>query len=193
MIGAIIGDIFGSRFEFVEDAYHGTDFALFASGYRFTDDSLMTLAVAKALLLSKGNYDNLGELTVRTMKDIAKEDCELEAFQETQFRRDGYVFSKQMIEKLLKTGNILNSYLRSFILTKKEWEEWNGGIVYYKSNKGRERCEELEHVPTVSASSNLLLNYLLPKVSKKKYTQSYLQGVKYMESHIHIRLMVKVE
>ena len=99
-----------------------------------------------------------------------------------------------MIEKLLKTENILNSCLRSFILTKKEWEEWNGGIVYYKSNKGRERCEELEHVPTVSASFNLLLNYLLLKghrlsekmlgfaVEQKKYTQSYLQGVKYMES-----------
>ena len=123
-----------------------------------------------------------------------KEDCELEAFQETQFRRDGYVFSKQMIEKLLKTENILNSYLRSIILTKKEWEEWNGGLVYYKSNKGRERCEEIEHVPTVSASFNLLLNYLLLKghplsekmldfaVEQKKYTQSYLQGVKYMES-----------
>ena len=123
-----------------------------------------------------------------------KEDCELEAFQETQFRRDGYVFSKQMIEKLLKTENILNSYLRSFILTKKEWEEWNGGIVYYKSNKGRERCEELEHVPTVSASFNLLFNYLLLKghrlsekmldfaIGHKKQAQLYLQGVKYMES-----------
>ena len=72
MIGAIIGDIVGSRFEFVEDGNRGKGFALFASGCRFTDDSLMTLAVAKALLLSKGNYDNLGELTVRTMKDIAK-------------------------------------------------------------------------------------------------------------------------
>ena len=56
MKGAIIGDIVGSRFEFVEDGYRGKDFALFASGCRFTDDSLMTLAVAKALLLSKGNY-----------------------------------------------------------------------------------------------------------------------------------------
>lgn len=72
MIGAIIGDIVGSRFEFVEDGNRGKDFDLFASGCRFTDDSLMTLAVAKALLLSKGNYDNLGGLTVRTMKDIAK-------------------------------------------------------------------------------------------------------------------------
>lgn len=72
MIGAIIGDIVGSRFEFVEDGYRGKDFALFASGCRFTDDSLMTLAVAKSLLLSKGNYDNLGELTIQIMKDIAK-------------------------------------------------------------------------------------------------------------------------
>ena len=73
MIGAIIGDIVGSRFEFVEDGYRGKDFALFASGCRFTDDSLMTLAVAKSLLLSKGNYDNLGELTIQIMKDNAKQ------------------------------------------------------------------------------------------------------------------------
>lgn len=31
MIGAIIGDIVGSRFEFVEDGNRGKDFALFAS------------------------------------------------------------------------------------------------------------------------------------------------------------------
>ena len=72
MIGAIIGDIVGSRFEFVEDDYRGKDFPLFTSGCRFTDDSLMTLAVAKSLLLSKGNHDNLGELTARIMKDMAK-------------------------------------------------------------------------------------------------------------------------
>ena len=123
-----------------------------------------------------------------------KEDCELEAFQETQFRRDGYVFSKQMIEKLLKTENILNSYLHSFTLTKEEWEEWNCGIVYYKSNKGREKCDTLELVPSVSASFNLVLNYLLLKghclseemlnfaIEHKKQAQLYLQGVKYMES-----------
>ncbi len=70
MIGAIIGDIVGSRFEF-ED-HSGKNFALFASGCRFTDDSLMTIAVATSLLLSKGNYEKLGELTTRVMKDIAK-------------------------------------------------------------------------------------------------------------------------
>lgn len=72
MIGAIIGDIVGSRFEFEDDGNRGKNFDLFASDCRFTDDTLMTIAVAKALLLSKGNYDNLSELTVRTMKDIAK-------------------------------------------------------------------------------------------------------------------------
>lgn len=70
MIGAIIGDIVGSRFEFKE--HYGKDFALFAAECRFTDDTLMTLAVARALLLSKSNYDDLSELTVQVMKDIAK-------------------------------------------------------------------------------------------------------------------------
>lgn len=72
MIGAIIGDIVGSRFEFVEDRNRGKDFALFADGCRFTDDSLMTLAVAKSLLVCNGNYDDLGSIAVQTMKDIAK-------------------------------------------------------------------------------------------------------------------------
>ena len=70
MIGAIIGDIVGSRFEFID--HYGKDFPLFVRGCRFTDDSLMTIAVAKALFLSKGNYDDLGSTTAKIMKDIAK-------------------------------------------------------------------------------------------------------------------------
>lgn len=70
MVDAIIGDIVGSRFEFQD--HSGKDFVLFASGCRFTDDTLMTLAVAKSLLLSKENYENLEELTIHIMKDIAK-------------------------------------------------------------------------------------------------------------------------
>jgi type I restriction enzyme M protein len=49
MIGAIIGDIVGSRFEFVEDEKRPKTFALFTPNCRATDDSFMTLAVAKAL------------------------------------------------------------------------------------------------------------------------------------------------
>lgn len=70
MIGAIIGDIVGSRFEFKDHC--GKDFPLFVSGCCPTDDSFMTLAVANALLLSKGNYDNLEALAEYSMKKIAK-------------------------------------------------------------------------------------------------------------------------
>lgn len=47
MWGAIIGDIVGSRFE--HRNYRRKDFALFSTHSYFTDDTLMTLAVAKAL------------------------------------------------------------------------------------------------------------------------------------------------
>lgn len=47
MIGAIIGDIVGSRFEF--DNYKSKDFEMFVKECGFTDDSVMTLAIAKAL------------------------------------------------------------------------------------------------------------------------------------------------
>lgn len=48
MLGAIIGDIVGSRFEFHN--YRNKDFVLFAKNCFFTDDSVMTCAVAKALV-----------------------------------------------------------------------------------------------------------------------------------------------
>jgi len=48
MIGAIIGDIVGSRFEF--NNHRSKDFELFTDKCFVTDDSIMTLAVAKALL-----------------------------------------------------------------------------------------------------------------------------------------------
>lgn len=48
MIGAIIGDIVGSRFEF--SPHKDKEFALFAEECRVTDDTIMTLAVAKAIM-----------------------------------------------------------------------------------------------------------------------------------------------
>jgi type I restriction enzyme M protein len=48
MIGAIIGDVVGSRFEF--DNYRDKDFDLFTEDCQVTDDSIMTLAVAKAIM-----------------------------------------------------------------------------------------------------------------------------------------------
>ena len=48
MLGAIIGDIVGSRFEF--DNIYKTDFELFTSECAFTDDSICTIAVADAIM-----------------------------------------------------------------------------------------------------------------------------------------------
>lgn len=51
MLGAIIGDIAGSRFEF--NNYLCTDFEFFNSECDFTDDTICTIAVADALLNGK--------------------------------------------------------------------------------------------------------------------------------------------
>ena len=50
MLGAIIGDIVGSRFE--RHNHKSKDFDLFTDRCQFTDDTAMTVAVAKALLES---------------------------------------------------------------------------------------------------------------------------------------------
>lgn len=48
IIGAIIGDIAGSRFEW--NNYKSTDFPFFTTANKFTDDTVMTIAVADWLL-----------------------------------------------------------------------------------------------------------------------------------------------
>jgi ADP-ribosyl-[dinitrogen reductase] hydrolase len=48
MIGAIVGDIVGSRFEF--NNYRKKDFELFTRDCFVTDDSILTIAVAKAIM-----------------------------------------------------------------------------------------------------------------------------------------------
>jgi ADP-ribosylglycohydrolase len=48
MLGAIIGDIIGSSHEF--EGLKSTKFPLFTSASRFTDDTVLTVAVADCLL-----------------------------------------------------------------------------------------------------------------------------------------------
>ena len=50
MYGAILGDIVGSPYEFDCNNYKAKDFPLFSRRSDFTDDTVMTLAVAKAHL-----------------------------------------------------------------------------------------------------------------------------------------------
>jgi len=70
MIGAIIGDIVGSRFEF--NNYKGKDFELFTKKNEITDDSIMTIAVAKALLAAGKDYDDLDKQAIIWMRKIGR-------------------------------------------------------------------------------------------------------------------------
>ena len=59
MLGAIIGDIVGSKYEFNNTLDY--DFEMFAEGCDFTDDSICTVAVADAILNGKSYKDSLLE------------------------------------------------------------------------------------------------------------------------------------
>ena len=56
MYGAIFGDIIGSPFEF-DRGNKSKEFPLFSANSRFTDDSVMTIAVANAFLDAQPNAD----------------------------------------------------------------------------------------------------------------------------------------
>lgn len=70
VLGAIAGDIIGSRFEF--NNYYAKDFVLFGQGCYATDDSIMTLAVVKALLDADGDNAKLEKIVARTMQQIGR-------------------------------------------------------------------------------------------------------------------------
>lgn len=59
MLGAIIGDIVGSRFEF--NNTNRMDFELFTEESTFTDDTICTVAIADAILNGKSYKDSLLE------------------------------------------------------------------------------------------------------------------------------------
>lgn len=82
IMGAIIGDIAGSRFEFkpnrnknfellVKGENHlkkNQPYKEFLENCRFTDDTVMTVAIANALLEADGDYTNLSKLAIKNMK-----------------------------------------------------------------------------------------------------------------------------
>ena len=71
MLGAIFGDIVGSAYEFRNT--HNYDFELLSERSEFTDDSVMTLAVASALMKSLGKSDEeIKETLIDCMKQFGK-------------------------------------------------------------------------------------------------------------------------
>ncbi len=71
LLGTIIGDIAGSRFELVNNKY-GKEFEFLHKFCRYTDDSVMTLAVAKAFLEAKEDYSNLEEQVIKSMTEVGR-------------------------------------------------------------------------------------------------------------------------
>ena len=61
MLGAILGDIVGSPFEFDHNNYKHTDFPLLSEKSHFTDDTVMTAAVAVGLIDGKGLPEEMQE------------------------------------------------------------------------------------------------------------------------------------
>ena len=57
MYGAILGDIIGSPYEF-DRGDKTKDFTFFEKDAEFTDDSVMTIAVADALINTMGQSDD---------------------------------------------------------------------------------------------------------------------------------------
>jgi type I restriction enzyme M protein len=70
MLGAIIGDTVGSRFEWHN--HRSKDFDFLTYKCEPTDDSIMTLAIAKAILKSEGDANKLSDLAVRYMQQLGR-------------------------------------------------------------------------------------------------------------------------
>ena len=73
MYGAILGDIIGSPFEF-DRGNKSKEFDLFTKGCRFTDDSVMTVAIAEALIAvgPDANVTEIEEAATANMQDWGK-------------------------------------------------------------------------------------------------------------------------
>src|SRR4051794_19151263 len=70
MLGAIIGDIVGSRFEW--NNIHTKEFDFLTYKCFVTDDSIMSIAIAKAIIDCKGDYNILSKLAVSCMQEIGR-------------------------------------------------------------------------------------------------------------------------
>ena len=69
MLGAILGDIIGSPYEFDHNNIKTMDFPLFCGRSGFTDDTVMTLAVAKGMILGFGDRKATETAIVASMRE----------------------------------------------------------------------------------------------------------------------------
>jgi ADP-ribosylglycohydrolase len=72
MLGAIVGDIIGSPYEFDPHTIKTTDFPLFSTNSRFTDDTVMTLAVAEGVMTGYGDRAKTEQAIICSMRKYGK-------------------------------------------------------------------------------------------------------------------------
>ena len=72
MFGAILGDIIGSPYEFDHNNIKTKDFPLFSRNSQFTDDTVMTIAIAEAILYADGDLDDLADEAVTSMQKLGR-------------------------------------------------------------------------------------------------------------------------
>ena len=72
MYGAILGDIIGSPYEFDHNNIKTKDFPLFSRNSQFTDDTVMTIAIAEAVLNADGDLDDLADEAVASMQKLGR-------------------------------------------------------------------------------------------------------------------------
>ena len=72
MLGALIGDISGSRFEWKPNKDKDFDLLTQIGGCCPTDDSIMTVAIADAILECDGDYNDLGEKAIFHMQSMGR-------------------------------------------------------------------------------------------------------------------------
>ena len=71
MLGAIIGDIVGSIYEF--NPIKTKEFNLFSDNCGFTDDTVMTIAIAEAILKFKEDGGNFRKIVIDSLKKYGNE------------------------------------------------------------------------------------------------------------------------
>ncbi|MDO4481697.1 MAG: ADP-ribosylglycohydrolase family protein [Bacillota bacterium] len=72
MLGAILGDIIGSPYEYLREPVEETEFPLFREDSDFTDDTVMTLAVADALMDGEEDREKTRKLFISRMRKFGR-------------------------------------------------------------------------------------------------------------------------
>ncbi len=179
MLGAIIGDIVGSQFDFID--HYGKDFELFTPACKFTDDTLMTLAVANALYLSKGDYAKLGETATKCMVDIAHRYPSVgwgmrfhRWLFERQYKMDSYGNGSGM--RISPVGWVADSEEEVKILSKKVTEISHG---HKEGLKGAEAIAMAVYWARIGKDKQFIKQRLIdyyPKLKDKTFTINNIIG-----------------